>query len=134
MTHFTHAHLSADNMTTPADIRELCTTYNLDCDVVVSELDEFRHAYRSIHYMVIVDDLVVNNQVVRQNMQNYDSDDDGNTNNGDGDVREYDEDLEEVSLVSFTGQLDGNGESVRHANAPQAFNTLTQSHCVSVSV
>ena len=40
------------------DVKDLCSNYELDCTSVVCELNEFRAAYRSMHNMVDVSDLL----------------------------------------------------------------------------
>lgn len=58
MRYFTHTGLLSTEDTNEDDVKDLCRNYELDCTTVVHELNEFRAAYRSVHNMVDVGDLV----------------------------------------------------------------------------
>jgi len=58
MSHFTHSKLLTEEVVIE-EVAELCATYGLDAICVVRELNEFRHAYRSAHYMINMDDLLL---------------------------------------------------------------------------
>lgn len=58
MQHFAPCKLMADEQTTPDSIRDLCVFYGYDPVLISRELNEFRAAYRSVHSLVDVSDLV----------------------------------------------------------------------------
>jgi hypothetical protein len=58
MCHFTHAKLLTEEVTATEEVADLCVTYGLDAVCVVRELNEFRHAYRSAHHLINMEDLL----------------------------------------------------------------------------
>jgi hypothetical protein len=66
MSHFTHSKLVSEGTTVIEEVAELCATYELDVICVVRELNEFRHAYRSAHHMINMDDLLEKQRGKRQ--------------------------------------------------------------------
>jgi hypothetical protein len=58
MSCFTHSGLLNAEVCKEDNVQELCRHYDLDSALVVNELNEFRLAYRSVHSMVDVSDLV----------------------------------------------------------------------------
>ena len=103
--HFTHTGLMTEEDTLKESVQELCTVYDLDSGALVDELNEFRHAYRSVHHMIPVDDLTdVHPQCSRHpDKQQKDSDSDAGTDikTGDRDTKSGEE-HEDVSLTCLT--------------------------------
>lgn len=66
MSYFTHSGLLRLEDTNENDVKDLCKNYELDCTSVIGELNEFRAAYRSVHNMVDVSDLVEDKRTVNK--------------------------------------------------------------------
>ena len=58
MEHFTPKKLMTDEEVSTDKIANLCNFYDLDPQVVTTELVEFRHAYRAVQDIVPVNDLI----------------------------------------------------------------------------
>ena len=115
MSHFTHSKLLTEKNTVIEEVAELCATYGLDAICVVRELNEFRHAYRSAHYMIHMDDLLEKQRNKRQpqarnaeNINNLQQDAESYTEDDDDEhVPEPDDDSEVEESENHLSQSQG---------------------------